>query len=166
MDAAFTPEMIERFRQVGLRLDRGGRLWHQDVEVTHPGLRRAILRWLDVRDEDGRAIVRLDAKRYAYIEVEDAHLQAVSLRWEGDRPIIALDDGSEEPLDCAALTVGADDALYTRVRGGRLRARLSTAAHQHLAGHLIQNGDRIVLRAAGRDFPLTASPASGTGSPP
>src|SRR5262249_34555219 len=74
--AALTPEMIEKFRSIGLRLDRNGRFWHEGVEVTHPRLRQALLRWLDVRD-DGRDIVRLDAQRYAYIDVEDAHLRAV-----------------------------------------------------------------------------------------
>lgn len=157
-----TPEMIERFRQVGLRLDRAGRLWHQDVEVTHPGLRQAILRWLDVRD-DGRAIVRLDATRYAYIDVEDAHLRAVSLRWDGEQPIVVLDDGTEEPLDCATLTAGpdrdggGDGAFFARVRGGRLTARLTTAAQQHLLDHLVERDGRIALRACGAEFPLGAA---------
>jgi uncharacterized protein len=151
--SALTPEMIERFRQVGLRLDRAGRLFHQDVEVSHPGLRHAILRWLDVLD-DGRAVVRLDAQRYAYIDVEDAHLRAVSLRWDGEVPIVALDDGSEEPLDCATLWLGADDAVFARVRGGRLIARLTTAAHQHLADRLVERDGAIALRASGRDWPL------------
>jgi uncharacterized protein len=151
--------MIERFRQVGLRLDRAGRLWHEDVEVTHPGLRRAILRWLDVR-EDGRAIVRLDERRYAYIEVEEAHLRATSLRWESDRPVIRLDDDSEEPLDCGSLTIGDGHALYARVRGGRLRCRLSTAAHQHLADHLEPHGDEIALRAHGRLWPIAPDGAA------
>jgi hypothetical protein len=148
-----TPEAIERFRQIGLRIDRSGRVLHQGVEVTHPGLRRAILRWLDVLD-DGRSIVRLDALRYAYIDVEDTHLRAVSLRWEGDVPWIRLDDGSDEPLDCAGLRLGADLALRTRARGGRLRCRLTTAAQQQLADHLVEIGDHVHLRAAGREWPL------------
>jgi hypothetical protein len=160
--ATITPEMIERFRQVGLRLDRNGRLWHEDVEVTHPGLRRAILRWLDVRD-DGRAIVRLDERRYAYIDVEDAHLQVTSLRWDGEVPIAHLDDGREEPLACATLSVGDGGAIYVRVRDGRLRARLSTAAQQHLADHLVDDGDRIALRAAGALWPLAATAQARSG---
>ena len=73
---AFTEEMIEKMRAIGLRLDRSGTFWHQDTPVTHPRLRQALLRWLDVRD-DGRDIVRLDDRRYAYVEIEDAHLRAL-----------------------------------------------------------------------------------------
>ena len=74
-----TPELLERMRTIGLRLDRGGTFWHEGSQVTHPRLREALLRWLDVRD-DGRDIVRLDDKRYAYVDIEDAHLRARSAR--------------------------------------------------------------------------------------
>jgi hypothetical protein len=148
-----TPEQIERFRQIGLRLDRAGRLWHQGEEVTHAGLRRAILGWLDVLP-DGRDVVRLDATRYAYVDVEDAHLRATSLRWEGERGVLTLDDGHEAPLDPATLTLAADGAAYVRVRDGRLRARLTTAAHQHLAPRLREVDGRAVAHIDGRDWPL------------
>lgn len=124
--------MIERFRQTGIRLDREGRLWHQGAEITHPGLRLAILRWLDLRD-DGRPILRLDERRYAYIDIEDAALLVLSARWDRDRVWLTLNDGSEEELDYASLTIGAGHALYCTVRGGRLRARLTTAAYYRLA---------------------------------
>ena len=58
--APLPPELLERMRTIGLRIDDRGRMWHQADEVTHPGLKRAILRWLDVR-ADGRAIVRVEA---------------------------------------------------------------------------------------------------------
>lgn len=152
-DAVVTPEMIERFRQVGLRLDRAGRLWHEGEVISHAGLRRAILRWLDVRD-DGRSIVRLDDARYAYIAVDDAHLRAVSLRWDGDRPVIALDDDSEEPLDPGTLTAGPDGGLRCRVRGGRLSCRLTTAAQAKLAEQVEPGPTGFALRACGRLWPI------------
>ena len=71
----FTPEMIEKMRAIGLRLDRSGTFWHEGITISHARLRQALLRWLDVRD-DGRDIVRLDDKRYAYVDIEDAHLRA------------------------------------------------------------------------------------------
>jgi hypothetical protein len=146
--ASLTPEMIEKLRSIGLRLDRNGRFWHEGAEVTHPRLRQALLRWLDVRD-DGRDIVRLDEQRYAYVEIEDAHLRAVSARWDGDRVWLVLDDGAEEELAYDTLATGADDALYCRVRGGKLRARLSTAAYQALAERIEEVPGGYALRAAG-----------------
>jgi uncharacterized protein len=132
------PDVIERFRSIGLRLDRTGRLWHQGEEITHPRLRRALLGWLDVR-ADGRDIVRLDDTRYAYVEVEDAHLRVTSARWQGDRLWLLLDDGREEELAYATLTLGPGDALYCRVRDGRLRARLGTAAQQVAALRIVED---------------------------
>ncbi|MCE9579667.1 MAG: DUF1285 domain-containing protein [Deltaproteobacteria bacterium] len=155
--ARLTAEEIERFRQVGLRLDRAGRLWHEGQEITHARLRHAILGWLDVR-EDGRDIVRLDATRYAYIDVEDAHLRAVSARWDGDRVWLVLDDDREEELAYDTLTTGADAALYCRVRGGALRARLTTAAYHVLAQRIEETGEGFALRAAGGLHPIAALP--------
>jgi hypothetical protein len=152
-----TPEMIERFRQVGLRLDRNGRLWHQESEVTHPRIRQALLRWLDLRAEDGRPIIRLDDKRYAYVDVEDAHLQVTSAHWDGDRVELGLDDGTEEELAYDTLRAGGDDALYCAVRGGKLIARISTRPYYAIAERIEEDppqSGNFVLRAAGRRFPI------------
>ncbi len=132
-----SPELIEKLRTIGLKIDREGRLWHQGDEVTHPRLRQALLRWLDVRD-DGRDIIRLDDLRYAYVEVEDAHLRATSARWDGDQVVLTLDDGRTEVLDPSTLWLGDGDALYCRVKGGRLRARLLTAAQQALEPRIVE----------------------------
>jgi uncharacterized protein len=157
---ALTPEMIEKMRAIGLQLDRAGRLWHQGAEVSHPRLRQALLRWLDVLD-DGRDVVRLDERRYAYVDVDDAHLRALSARWDGDRAWLVLDDDSEEELAYDTLWTGPDDALYCRVRGGRLRARLTTAAYHVVAERIEEAGGGFALRAAGGLHPIaeTGAPA-------
>src|SRR5215213_3003851 len=108
-----TPELIEKMRAIGLRLDRAGAFWHEGTTVAHPRLRQALLRWLDVLD-DGRDIVRLDDKRYAYVDVEDAHLRALSARWDGDRCLILWDDDEEEELDYASLRQADDNAFYAK----------------------------------------------------
>jgi hypothetical protein len=148
-----TPELLEKMRTIGLRLDRDGRLWHDDSEVTHARLRHALLRWLDVRD-DGRDIIRLDDKRYAYVEVEDAHLRARGARWDGDRCLVTWDDDRELELDYASLRQAADNALYVRV-GARLRGRIASPAYQVIAERIVENGaDRFVLEAAGQRWPI------------
>ena len=154
----FTAEQIEQFRSIGLRLDRDGRVWHQGAEVTHPRLRQAILRWLDVRD-DGRDIVRLDDVRYAYVDVAEDHLRVTAAYWDGDRLQLSLDDGNREELDYASLTVGDDDGLRCRVRGGKLRARFSTAAQQVALERIDDDGGTPVLRAAGQRWPFRDRPS-------
>jgi len=145
--------LIEKFRSIGLSIDRAGRIWHQGQEVTHPRLRRALLKWLDVGD-DGRDIVRLDDTRYAYVTIEDAHLRVVSARWDGDRVHLVLDDGSDEELDYRSLTLNGGDALYCRVRGGKLRARLSTAAQAVVGERIVEEGGEFALEADGRRWPI------------
>jgi hypothetical protein len=148
----FTPEQIEQMRAIGLRLDRSGTFWHQGTTVTHPRLRQALLRWLDVRD-DGRDIVRLDDKRYAYVDVEDAHLRALSARWDGDRCTITWDDDQDEELAYDSLRAGDDNALYARARG-RLRGRIAGPAYHAVAEHIVEDGDGFSLVGAGRRWSI------------
>lgn len=144
----FTEEQIEKMRAIGLRLDRSGTFWHDSAEVTHPRLRQALLRWLDVR-EDGKDIIRLDDKRYAYVEIEDAHLRAKSARWTGDRCTILWDDDQDDELDYAHLRQAADHALYTTARGGKLRARIGGVAYHAVAEHIVETPVGFELEAAG-----------------
>jgi len=148
-DIRLSEEQIERFRQTGIRLDREGRFWHEGAEVTHAGFRRALLRWLD-RLPDGRPILRLDERRYAYVEVDDAELLVLSARWAGERAILVLNDESEEELDPSTLEIGEGGALYCRVRRC-LTARITTPAYYVLTEHIDETAPGVfALRAGGQ----------------
>lgn len=147
----FTPEEIERFRTIGLRLDRAGKFWHEGTEVTHARLRQALLRWLDVRD-DGRDIVRLDDKRYAYVEVEDAHLRASSAHWDGDRCMVLWDDEQERELEYGSMRQADDNAIYVAV--GKLRGRIAGPAYHALTERIEETPSGFVLVAAGQRWPI------------
>ena len=122
--------------------------------MTHAGFRRALLRWLD-RLPDGRAILRLDERRYAYVDVEDADLLALSARWAGERPILVLNDEQEEELDPTTLELGDGGALYCRVRGGVLTARITTPAYYTLAERIDETASgSFALRSAGQLHPI------------
>ena len=146
-----TEEMIERMRAIGLRLDRGGTFWQEGTPVTHARLRQALLRWLDVRD-DGRDIVRLDEKRYAYVDIDDAHLRARSARWDGERCFLLWDDEEEAELDYASLRQAPDHALYTTVR--RLRGRIAGPAYHAIAERIVEHDGGFALEAAGKRWPI------------
>lgn len=145
-------EMIEKMRAIGLRLDRAGTFWHEGTSVAHPRLRQALLRWLDVRD-DGKNIVRLDEKRYAYVEIEDAHLRAKSARWDGDRCTVLWDDDQEEELDYGSLRQAEDHAFYAKVRG-KLTGRIAGPAYHQVAEHVVEQGGTFVLEAASKRWPI------------
>lgn len=152
-----SPELLERMRAIGLRLDRAGTFWHEGAAVTHPRLRQALLRWLDV-SEDGKDIVRLDEKRYAYVEIEDAHLRARSARWDGDRCLVLWDDDREAELDYAGLRQAEDHALYTTARD-RLRGRIAGPAYHAIAERIVEaaGGTGFLLEAAGRRWPIAGA---------
>jgi hypothetical protein len=147
-----TPEQIESMRAIGLRLDRTGTFWHQGTPVTHARLRQALLRWLDVRD-DGRDIVRLDDRRYAYVDVDDAHLRATAARWDGDRCVVTWDDDHDEELDYGSLRQAADHAFYARVRG-RMRGRIGGSAYYAVADRVVEDAPGFALVAAGSRWPI------------
>jgi hypothetical protein len=149
-----TPELIEKMRAIGLRLDRAGTFWHQGTPVTHPRLRQALLRWLDVRADDGRDIVRLDDKRYAYVDVDDAHLRALSARWDGDRCFILWDDDQDEELAYATLRQAPDHALYATARDGKLRGRIAGPAYHAIAERIAEADGTFMLEAAGQRWPI------------
>jgi len=143
--------MIEKMRAIGLRLDREGTFWQEGAAVTHARLRQALLRWLDVRD-DGRDIIKLDDKRYAYVDVEDAHLRARSARWDGDRCWILWDDDQDAELEYGSLRQAPDHALYVTVR--RLRGRIAGPAYHAVAERIVEAGGGFVLEAAGARWPI------------
>jgi len=158
-------EWLDRLRRSGIRVDREGRFVHEGAEVTHEGLRRALFRWLDT-EPDGRVVLRLDARRFAYVDVDDTPLVARAARLEPapprapERVWLALSDGAEEPLDAATLTIDRAGVLRARVRQGRLEARLATAASAVVADLVSGPPGRPLLTLAGRTYPIASRPAA------
>jgi hypothetical protein len=144
-----TEAQIEKLRQSGIRLDADGRFWHEGGEVTHAGLRAALFRWLD-RNPDGRYVLRLDERRFVYLDVDDAPFVVRSLRWEGDRAIGRLSDGSETEVHGVRLS---PRGAYATVKG-RFDARVSTAAWGVLAERMVERDGAVWLEAAGGPYRL------------
>jgi uncharacterized protein len=156
---------IERLRRSGIRVDREGRFIHEGAEVTHAGLRQALFRWLDrLSPPDGRYVLRLDERRFAYLDVDDTPPVARAARIDPAGTIwLALSDGAEEAL--APETLSADQAGVLRawVRNGRLEARLATSAVAALGDLLTETPDgRPALRVEGRmlEIPARAPPGA------
>ena len=159
-DAADHAALIEKLRRSGIRVDREGRFVHEGAEVTHEGLRRALFRWLD-REEDGRYVLRLDERRFAYLDVDDTPLVARAARVDSNGTVqLALSDGAEEALDPETLTVDGAGVLRAWVRGGRLEARLATSAAAALADLLTEIDGQPALRVGGRTQRLRVRPAA------
>jgi hypothetical protein len=148
---------LETIRRSGIRLDREGRFIHEGAEVTHEGLKRALFRWLDrLPAPDGRYVLRLDERRFAYLEdVADTPLVARAARIDPAGAVhLALSDGSEEPLDPETLTVDDAGVLRAWVRGGRLEARLASSAAAVVADLVSEADGRPQLRLGGRSYAI------------
>ena len=159
MNEAEHAAFIEKLRQSGIRVDREGRFIHEGAEVTHEGLKRALFRWLDrLPGADGRYILRLDERRFAYLVVDATPLVARSARADAGGAIwLALSDGAEERLDPATLTTDAAGTLRAWVRGGRLEARLASSAVATLADLLTETPEgEAALQVGGAIVPIRA----------
>jgi len=147
------PAVIERLRQSGIRIDKEGEFQHEGAPVRHEGLRQALFRWLD-RLPDGRVILRLDDRRFAYVDVEDTPLVVRGARVDGPRVLLTLSDGAEEPLAPETLTIDEAGVMRCMVREGKLEARLATAAAAALAEAIDDSGSPPVLVLESRSFPI------------
>jgi hypothetical protein len=134
---------IERLRQSGIRLDADGRFWHEGEQVTHHGLRAAFFRWLD-RNPDGRWVLRLDQRRFVFLDVEDAPFVITSLRLDGPRIWVHLVDDTEEELAYNTVRLRGGIA-YATVKDGRFAARLSRAAWGALGERISERDGTVML---------------------
>lgn len=156
MDPESDASWLEKIRQSGIRVDREGRFVHEGAEVTHEGLKRALYRWLDrLPPPDSRYVLRLDERRFAYLDVEDTPLVARAARVDGAGVVwLALSDGSDEPLVPDTLTIDDAGVLRAWVRGGKIEARLASSAAAALADAVSEVDGRPSLRLAGRSYAL------------
>jgi hypothetical protein len=116
-------------------------------------LRQALFRWLD-RLPDGRVVLRLDERRFAYVDVDDTPLVVRGARVEEARVLLTLSDGAEEPLAPETLTIDEAGVMRCTARAGKLEARLATAAAAALAEVIDDSVSPPALVLGGRRFPL------------
>lgn len=133
-------------RASGILIDKQGQFWHEHEKVEHEGFRRALFSWLDrLPAPDGRYILRLDDKRFAFVDVQDTPLVAKTLRWQptgnAGAMVMSLTDGTDESLDVDTVTYDEEGTVRAMVRNGKLEARLSTAAMATLAAHLHESNE-------------------------
>ncbi len=130
-----------RSRESTIRLDARGRFWHDGAPVEHAGLSAALRSWIARHPDDGRYILT-NGYDWTYFTVDDAPFFVLSLGPAADQVMLRLSDGTEEPWDPAATRIGADGALYARVkrgvRGGPFEAKFTPHAQASLAPLLVE----------------------------
>lgn len=149
-------------RESKLRLDREGRFWHEGEIVERPALALALHRWLGRHPTDGRPILS-NGYDWCYVEVEDTTSFVQSVRAPSTPnapPILLLRDGSEEPLDPAAVVTDDEGVCFVRLGGDRGEARFGRHAQTELGAYLADD-EPARLIVGGRAYPLgKRTPAS------
>jgi hypothetical protein len=139
-------------------VDKEGRLWHYNAEMTHEGINRLLTDHVEL-DEKGRYVISFRGQR-CFVDVEDTlfvitrvdHLPAGNGALETFR--ITLNDRSEEELDPATLSLSAENVLYTRVKSGRFPARFLRKSYYQLADYIVEKDGAFFLPLRGRDYRL------------
>ncbi len=139
---------------------RDGEWYSDDERIDNPRISLLFSESIK-RNPDGSYYLQVAEER-ASITVEDTPYVVKAL--EDDELggfIVVLNDHTREPLDPAALEVGADNVLYTRVKGGRERARFIRSAYYHLSDRFeCDDSGRFYISLRGKTFPLgSATPA-------
>ena len=141
-------------RESSIRLDADGRFWHEGERVEHAALEKAMHTWIARHPDDGRYILT-NGYDWTYFQVDDAPYTVRLLRLLPDAVKLELSDETEEALVPETLRVGAGDALYAKVKGGRFEARFSRHAQTALAPILDEASDgSLRLRIGATTYPV------------
>jgi hypothetical protein len=121
-------------------------LFSQHLRKTPEGAYEIAIGW------DKVAVV-IDDAPYVVTQVTGDPMQGFVLR---------LNDESEEPLDPTTLSVGQDNVLYCRVKGGEHRARFLRPAYYQLATHIQEagEGEGFFLPLGEAKYPIQVSSQS------
>ena len=123
-------------KEAPLRIDKEGRWFLRDEEITHRKTYLLYCRNLTL-DESGRVILQI-GREQCPVEVEDVPFVVKTLDFvlteRGDLKSVwlILNDETREELHPETLRIGPDHVPYCRVRSGKFEARFSRGAYQLL----------------------------------
>lgn len=100
-----------------------------------------------------------DGHKRLTVEIDGPAFEVVALRLDAARgeARVALDDGSNDPVEAESLSMNPDTGRFeSKARGGRARAVFSRAAHQTLIDNLEEEEGRFFLCVGSRRIPVRA----------
>lgn len=133
--------------------------WYSDEErIDNPRIALLFSRSLK-QNPDGSYYLQVAHER-APVTVEDTPYVVKAIEDDGAGGyLVVLNDKEREPLDPSTLEVGADNVLYTRVKGGSFRARFLRSAYYHLSHHFeTDEAGKFYLRLGDKRHPIRFAP--------
>ena len=144
-----------RSRESSIRLDGEGRFWHDGELVAHPGVAAAMHSWIGRHPDDARYVLT-NGYDWTYFTINDAPYFVRALRAEPARLVLILSDATEEAWDPECTRIGAQGALYAKVKSGAAAGRAGAfeakfMRHaQSALGPLLVEGSPPAVRIGGR----------------
>jgi hypothetical protein len=158
-----------RSRESRIVLDASGRFWNEGRLIEHEAMSAAFASWIRRHPDDGRYVLT-NGYDWTYFTVEDAPFQVRHVEDRGGNAILALFDGTEEPLDPAGVTVSPEGVLYARVKGGEFEARLSASAASAMVPFIGEDAEgEPCVELGGHKYPIKtreAPPGASAKAPP
>lgn len=136
---------------VRLKIDKDGRWYYGEQEITHPGVLKAFQSALSC-DEHGIHTVTID-NEICTVEVCDAPLIALTLREDSQGFLLILAAGEIHRLNPLSLKIGLSGAFYADGPRG-LEIKFSRAAHNLLALSIEDDGSNYLLKIATQTYRL------------
>ena len=143
-------------REYRYRVDRDGRIFHDETEVVDPHVLAFFVRAMR-RTEDGRYLVMCQGEQN-WFEADGTpfvvqRIKPVTRDGKLDGLDLVLAGDYREPLEPATLdSVGG--RLYCRVRRSAFPARFGRLALQQIGPYLLDQGGRPSLVVGGRRYPI------------
>ena len=135
---------------VRLKIDKDGRWYYGEQEITHPGVLKAFQSALSC-DEHENHTVAID-NEVCTVEVCDAPLIAVSLRGDSHNGfLLLLNSGETVDLNPRNLAIGPNGVLYTRTEMNIL-IKFGRQTQAQLAPDIFERGDSFALKSAGQTY--------------
>ncbi len=163
MDAEYPeiPEEIKKLIESGekideIRLDAGGNWTHNGVPFTNDRIIDFFNKSIDIT-RDGQYVIHYGNFVYPIV-VEDVPCFITGVRFEGfgsfETVYITIRSRGEEELDPETLCVGAQNALYCRVHGGKFPAKFLHSPSFEILDRLEESDDVFYLNIAGKRIVL------------
>lgn len=122
-------------------VDKEGTWFHKGAPLIHRELLLFFYQCL-YQDDEGRYIIRLK-DQVCCLDVEDTPFVILRTEFSAagsdggkDCFILHLIDDTREELEPETLSIGADNVLYCKIRGGRFTARFSRPSYYQLVEHV------------------------------
>ncbi len=146
--------MSEKREEIKYRffIDKEGNWFQDGIKIRHRWTYLYNNKLLD-RDEEGRYYVD-EGSGKLYVRVEDTPFVVKMVNKKDHVFYVVLNDETEERLDFGSFRIKSENIPYTRVKGGKFKARFTRPAYYELMKHAVKEGEEYFIEEDGEKYLL------------